>query len=45
MTVPETAVHKDYGAPPRENEVRLSWKIFSVEPEAVSKAMDHAPDD
>ena len=39
VSVPIAAIHEDHGAPFWQNDIGLSRKIFTVEPETVSEPM------
>jgi len=44
MPVPETTMNEDDLSPTRENKVRRTWEVFSVETEAVAMGMEPAAD-
>ena len=44
VTVPEAAMHKDYRAPSREHDVRLSRQILPMQPEPEAHPVEYAPD-
>ena len=39
MDVPEASVNKDHLVPRRENKVRLTWQILSVESKPIAKSV------
>lgn len=45
MPVPEAPIHEDRCAVLRKDDVRPSWKIPAVEPEAISARMKTAADE
>jgi hypothetical protein len=44
MRVPEAPVHKDRRSILRQNNIRLSWQIFSMEPVSVAQGVKDRPD-
>jgi hypothetical protein len=44
VLVPKAAVNKDHFLPANEREIRISWEVFSVQPESVSKSVSEPAD-
>jgi hypothetical protein len=42
MLMPEAPMDKYHFASRRKHEVRLSWQVFAMKPEAIAEAMDQA---
>jgi hypothetical protein len=43
MTVPVTAIYKDHRLATRQDNIRLSWQVSTVEPKAVTEFVKQRP--